>query len=463
MPSFASRLIPAGLALGYTVLAVWFPFLPNSNRSLDVRQFAPSMPAGLAYASLIAILFGLCWLAYRITRQGQGWTMPGVMGLTLLFGTPLLLVYPINANDVYNYWGRGRLTVHYQANPFITPPDAFPDDPYLPMYGEWVDVTTPYGPVWELVSAGVYGVTGGQLAAGVIGFKFLGLLAHLATGWVIWQMGATLPAGERLGRAVLWWWNPALLLMFVVDAHNDSLMLLWLTLGIWQGERRPWLGWLILLLAPLTKLIGALALPFYLLAWWRQQPNLTARGRLTGLALLSGALVVGAFFWPFGSPQPLIERLLAESQAGGSFSPLVFLILIGRGLQMTFSIDPLVQSFTIAFGLVGLGLVGWALRGRPLARSLADIFTAYIVTAFSFRIWYPTWVWPWLLLDPAGAGRRRWGFWFLLTSQLSVVIYGHMRAAWLGGLPLLTYAIAIPFVFGLPLLAAYGRSEKSIM
>lgn len=450
----ASRLIPAGLLLGYTILAVWFPLWPNSNRSLDVRQFAPSMLAGLLYAGLVAGLFGLCWWAYQTTRQGRGWRLPTVVGLTLLFGAPLLWVYPINANDVYNYWGRGRLTVHYQANPFTIPPNAFPDDPYLPVYGEWAGVTTPYGPVWEMVSAGVYGITGGHLTAGILGFKLLGLLAHLAVGGIIWQMGAALPAGERLGRAVLWWWNPALLLMFVVDAHNDSLMLLWLTLGVWQGARRPWLGWLWLLLAPLTKLIGVLALPFYLLAWLRQQPDLMARGRVLGLAALSGGLVAIAFFWPFGSPEPLLQRLMAESQAGGSFSPLVFSILIGQALQPSFPLDPLVRGFSIIFGLLAVGLVGWAWRGRPLARSLADIFSAYLVTAFSFRIWYPTWVWPWLLLDGDGAGRRRWGFWFLLTSQLSVVIYGQMRAAWLGGLPLLTYAIAIPFVFVLPLLAA---------
>ena len=67
-------------------------------------------------------------------------------------------------------------------------------------------------------------------------------------------------------------------------------------------------------------------------------------------------------------------------------------------------------------------------------RSTADIFFAYLLQALNFRIWYAAWPFPWLLLD-AGTGpqtlparyRLRYGLWFLLTSQLSVILYGHVR------------------------------------
>jgi hypothetical protein len=81
-----------------------------------------------------------------------------------------------------------------------------------------------------------------------------------------------------------------------------------------------------------------------------------------------------------------------------------------------------------------------------------------------FRIWYASWIFPWLLLDvpsedkaynwPTAAFRLRAGVWFLLTSQLSVLIYGQARIPLFGGEHLWTHLIGVPFTFGLPLLLA---------
>ncbi|MEZ4590781.1 MAG: hypothetical protein R3D55_06520 [Chloroflexota bacterium] len=99
----------------------------------------------------------------------------------------------------------------------------------------------------------------------------------------------------------------------------------------------------------------------------------------------------------------------------------------------------------------------------PQARRRYFSLAAYSLQALSFRLWYSTWVFPWLLLDEASADaalsfRLRAGLWFLLTVQLSVLIYGHLRTYLLGGSQLAAHLIGIPFVFGLPLLLA-GRGH----
>jgi hypothetical protein len=99
-------------------------------------------------------------------------------------------------------------------------------------------------------------------------------------------------------------------------------------------------------------------------------------------------------------------------------------------------------------------------RGRSPVRATADLFAAYLVQAFRVRIWYTTWLLPWLLLDLEDNSRRLTaGLWLLLTSQLSVIVYGHFWAYLLDRDHLLTHLIGVPLVFGLPLVMAFLRPK----
>ncbi|MBK7893449.1 MAG: hypothetical protein IPJ90_00825 [Anaerolineaceae bacterium] len=280
-------------------------------------------------------------------------------------------------------------------------------------------------------------------------------------------MAQASPARRR-GLTLLWLWNPALLLMFVVDAHNDVLMILWqlVAIGCWRRER-PLLTLLFLLLGALTKPIGLLPLPFFAVAIWQQSENSGARLRLFGWATVLGGTAVFLSFLPFGSPADLLVRLVREASGGPGFSLATLLILIFAQLRVPITpefIDGVGNLFRVPFGLLGLWLiwVGWR-NGRSPLKPAADILAAYSLQALSFRLWYSTWVFPWLLLDEASADaalsfRLRVGLWFLLTVQLSVLIYGHLRTYLLGGSQLAAHLIGIPFVFGLPLLLA-GRGH----
>ncbi|NJN53455.1 MAG: hypothetical protein HC804_01110 [Anaerolineae bacterium] len=126
--------------------------------------------------------------------------------------------------------------------------------------------------------------------------------------------------------------------------------------------------------------------------------------------------------------------------------------------------------------LLFLLLAGWLVwrtwHGRAALRGAADSFFAYLLTAPAFRIWYAAWPFPWLLLDEAEkmgeevrpfaiSYRLRLGLWFLLTTQLSVLIYGHLHVYLLDEASLPTHLIGVLFTFGLPfLLAAWPRKKK---
>ncbi|MCB8978127.1 MAG: polyprenol phosphomannose-dependent alpha 1,6 mannosyltransferase MptB [Ardenticatenaceae bacterium] len=460
--------------LGYLVFWGWFPLRPyfNTLPLQDVRSFAPSLLAGLSYGLLLVVLFGLYWLAFRLVEQGRA--VPSLiflLGTAVLFAIPLLQTYPINANDLFRYVIRGRITSIYDENPYDTPPDAIANDPFLPLAGEWEDATSPYGPLWELLAAGITGITQDNLLAGLLSFKLVGLLAHLVCGWLIWRMLASASPARQRSTTLLWLWNPALLLMFVVDAHNDVLMMAWQLVAIWfWRQKRPSLTLFFLLLAALVKPIGLLTIPFFALAIWRDLPDLVARLRLFAWGVVWGGTAVFLSFLPFGSPVELAQRLLSEASdtPGFSLTTLALLVAGAKGVAITPEfVGQLANLFRLLFVLLILGLLWGVWRyGRSPLRAAADILFAYCLQALSFRLWYSTWPFPWLLLEETDSTsplpyRLRVGLWYLLTVQLSVLIYGHLRVYALGGSQLAAHLIGIPFVFGLPFALALLTNRRS--
>jgi hypothetical protein len=465
-----SPLAPIALLIlaGYLLLAIFFPLLSHYDRAptLDVRTFAPSLLAGLAYGLLLLLLFVAYALAAQLLGRSRATaSLRFLVVTTAIFCLPLLLTYPINANDIYRYLIRGRISSHYGQSPFVQPPDAFANDPYLPLAGEWAGETSPYGPVWEGVAAGLAAVAGENLLAGLLLFKGLAALAHLVTTVFIWSSLETLPPAERARRALLWAWNPALLLLFVVDGHNDGLMLLWL-LGAWWllHQNRPLLALALLALGPLTKPIGALAIPFFLITWMRRP--LPIRQKLSQLVIgASVALLLSLLaFLPFGSPWALAGRLWREAGEAGGFSVTALLILAGREADLSPPVGLITGTATAFFLLAGAYILWRCWRGGSSLAGTAALFTAYIVQAFRFRIWYTVWPFPFLLLDPTAGHWLSASLWLLVTAQLSTILYGHLRVFLLGSSQLWAHLIGVPFTFGLPLLLAYfstGRAAHS--
>ncbi|MFO7540419.1 MAG: hypothetical protein R6X32_20460, partial [Chloroflexota bacterium] len=452
----------------YLLAPIWFPLGPYAGQHPlpDIRTFTPSLAAGLLYGLWFLLLYGLYGLAaLRLRRLPQLPGLAWLLGTAFFLGIPQLFAFPINATDLYRYFIRGRIFSVYGQNPYVVEAASLTGDPFWRFAGEWATATSPYGPLWELTAGGVTGLVaqgGDNLLWGLLAFKLLGLLTHLANGALIWHILAGVTPQRQATMTLLWLWNPALFNIFVIDGHNDGLMLFWLLLGylVWQRRQQPapsWSMWplpafLLMVLAPLTKPIALLALPFFFIGMWHTIPAKPFLLRLRfALACLAGSLLLlWLAFWPFGSPFDLATRLLDEA-AGGGFSPLTLLYLLLIQVMDGVPVNWLLNGARLLFVGAGLLWLWWGFADkRPSIRGAADIFTAYLWHAFSFRLWYAAWAFPWLLLDDRSYWRRV-GFWFLLTTQLSVLIYGHLRFYALGGSLVWSHLIGVSFTFGLPL------------
>lgn len=452
--TFAQSVV--ALFLGLCVFPVWFRFFPFCCEVplLDVRSFSPSLLGGVLYGCLLVALFVFYGRAYFHSEQIDK-PISWFLGVTALFGLPLLFTYPINANDVYRYFIRGRIMAIYGENPYLLAPIDFQADKFFPFGGEWVAYTTPYGPLWELMAGGIGWLAQDRLWLGLMGFKLVALVCHLLVGWLVWCVGGE--AVGRVRRTILWLWNPAILLMFVVDAHNDALMMLWLALGylLWQRDK-PILGFLVMCLAPLSKPIGVLPLPFFFVAYLVSGEHWRTKLRFALSTILGGLALLWLSFLPFGSPLYLAERLMAESLESAGFSVAILLFLFeGQGsLAWLLLIN---RVGTVLFAIVFFALLILVWRGRRAVRAAADVFFGYFATALTFRIWYPIWPFLWMLFDDENGvnvlkdARLAGGLAFLFITQISILVYNHLHNYVLGGIHLYSHLIGVPLVFGVPL------------
>ncbi|UCG22635.1 MAG: hypothetical protein JSW55_10655 [Chloroflexota bacterium] len=458
-------LLLAGLSLcGYIALRLWFPLGPFFDRfpSPDVRTLAPTLGEAAAYALLLGGLYLLYLVAYSLVqRLDSGLSIVPVLFAAALFCLPLLSTFPVNATDVYRYFIRGRITSVHGQNPFLVPVADLDEEPFALLAGEWANETSPYGPIWELTAGAATRAMPDDLAVGLVTFKGIAALAFLACGLLIWLAMADAAPARRSALTLLWVWNPALLLIFAMDGHNDSLMLLWLLLGWWLMVRgQTQIGLLVMLLAPLTKPIGLLPLPFFFLAGWRHLPDRQARLRYLLLTGIGALVLLWLAFLPFGSPLDLAQRLLGEATSGGGFTPLALFVLEAREAGLDPPVPTIISVLSVMFLFFAIVLLWLTWRGRSSLRAAADVFAVYIVQAFRFRIWYAAWPFPWLVLergraadaDSASKGRLAAGLIFLLTSQLSVLVYGQIRSELLGNSHLRAHRAGIAFTFLLPLL-----------
>ena len=465
--------------LGYILIGFWFPLQPQIYHPppADIRTFAPTLLGGLLFAFLVSGLFAIHLALYRRAKDFDFGSRPLALILlgVVFFAVPLLVAYPINATDIFRYALHGRVTAVYGDNPYVNTPAEYVGDPFLPLADEWANDISPYGPLWEIVAAGLTAAGGEHLTGTILLLKGFALTCFLASTVLIWSL---LPAGpSRPAHTLLWAWNPGLLMIFVLDGHNDALMILWLLAGQWLWRRRrPLAGFLVMMLAVLTKPIALLALPFFAIGILREFANGKEQVRFVAVSLIGGFLLAWLAFLPWSGSGPLlagpanlVSRLAQEATASAGFSPSVWLYMF-LGQQVPFgSIGNLSRGLFLVFVVF---LIWLALRGRSPLRGVADSFLGYVAAALSFRIWYAAWPFAWLLLD-AGAektdGDSRWagyrlraGWWFLLLSQLSVIIYGHVRVSVLGGDQVMAHLIGVPVVFVLPWVLAALPVDRTV-
>lgn len=258
----------------YLVIAVRLPLLRYGEslrgwRSILAGSGGPSATAKEAWvfgAFLLAI--ALLLAAYATSRrlsEHQEADEKIVWAGAIAFSITLVWLLPITC-DVFVYVGQAHQFTDLGANPLLTPLEEFAGDTLLQQYPTVYSHTpSSYGPAWVLLSS-IGTLFDVDVMISVLYIKVLALAAYLLTIWLLSRILRQVRPRSSLPGAVLFAWNPLVLLMAVGDGHNDMVMMAFVLLAFWLLLRRRWaLSFGALTFSIWIKYASAVFLPLFLL------------------------------------------------------------------------------------------------------------------------------------------------------------------------------------------------------
>ena len=325
-----------------------------------------------------------------------------------IFAIILIFSYPLTAIDLFIYAIRTRGWALYGLQPLATPPEALPtSDPWLGLAGEWVDAASPYGPLWEWLSLGVFHLSDGEFLAHLLALKIIGALAYLGCIWFIYRiLKHSRPAWLTAGT-IAFAWNPLVLFESVQNAHNDIVMVFFLLAAIWLFVQitRVWrlnsmllmlLFCVLLALSILVKFVTVIVVPFFLIVaamqqptWFRRMASLAVYGSVTTILIVGPMLP----FWP-----GLENWAVLEASSGAGRSLLALLVLGLRESLGTNTAFDLSRNFILLiFALIYLYYLWQTFTQRqlpPIASAFFILFWYVLLAAPVFHAWYLLWFLP---------------------------------------------------------------------
>lgn len=351
------------LGLGATVLA---------TRHVGNAASSPLEPTGAWHSTLLVgaiVALGTYAVASLLALRGG----LGSRGLVAAVGC-LVQLLPLAAplllsTDAYTYWEYGRLQAVHGANPYSTPPSAYPADPgYHAMGSSWHHSPTIYGPLFTWLSSLVAHVAHAAHDAQLV-FRSAAAAAMVALVLLLWRSGASSLALVLVG------WSPLLALHFAGGGHNDALMMALAVGALVAGWKRPGSAAVLWTAAVAVKWVAIVPLGLELLRL-RGRERARAVGRLVVVAVVGIALstIEYGLSWLHA-----VRGLSSQSRRTGSLGAARWLGELGLGHR----------AVVVVLGLVTLAvlavLAALAVRRRERHLSLAG-------TALG---WLQGWLNPW--------------------------------------------------------------------
>jgi hypothetical protein len=392
-------LLATGLVLSISA-AQTDSLLPESIRPAPAALAGAFGTAGpdLHVVGLILVLglmFGSYVLAANSAQQLPARAVLitiGALHALVLLGPPLL------STDIFSYQAYARIGSVYSANPYLQGPHAIALDPVFPYIGaKWSYIPSAYGPAFTAFS---YLLAPLSVAASVLAYKSLAVLASLGIVWLVWS-SARLRGLNPVRAVALVGLNPLLVVYGVGGGHNDLIMLAVLMGAVYMTLlRRERLSGGLAVLAVAIKLT-AIVPALFAFAGAARRVRTPRRDFAIGAGIVA-LLVAGLSFALFSAGSVNLFSTVRLSQSEGDWHSIPGFISTRLGLPPVGHI----VGILLAVGLVVycLKLLRRVWRGElDWINGAAWATVAMLATASSLLPWYVAWLLP---LAALGTDRR---------------------------------------------------------
>lgn len=421
-PLLAGRPAPNGMQalpdlFPWLVRPDWTNAFPALARWLDLAHTGADVQYAILMLAVVVMFFaarvGNRVARERLSRATNRLLFATILLLTLLFAATMVLA-PLVASAMSSEWLLsglyGRMAVIYHVNPYVVAPAMLPHDQLerILAASDTSTVTATataslYGPIWLDVSVLVTLFAHDSLVSPLIGFRLLGLVAHLVNATLIWIILGKLRPEVRLSGTLLYAWNPLVLVLGVALMHPIIILLLLVLLAIFFFQRNAFVfSWIFVLLAALFNPLYLLLLPLFLrliarnirfrpavhqLFWW---------AKMVSISLFVVLLAYLPYWNKWG-----VSGFMAQLQ--GAFLPHSMLNSLDAAI-LTLPLSPpaIVQWMVLP--------QHWAMGALVLIGAFL-LFSVWLVDTLALMLLCATWLallllllepvyWPWYLILP---------------------------------------------------------------
>lgn len=219
-------------------------WLPANLHMVSNVQDAKGLTGNGEFLTLIVlafILYGVdAWIVrYHLTAKSYSYALLTILSGTIVAGLLFVAAPALPSHDVFIYADYGRAIVSHGANPYFVPPVVVsPHDPITAL-DDWKNVPAAYGPFWLAMCAFFALFLGDNPVHYVFAFRLLGLLAHVLNTLLVIGILHTMGRSRRtiLPGALLYGYNPLVLMESCIGPHNDVLMVTCMLAGVYFALR----------------------------------------------------------------------------------------------------------------------------------------------------------------------------------------------------------------------------------
>ncbi len=414
--------------------------LPESIRGLTetfgghtiVSPQSASLAGPLAHLSIhlrageLLGALGLMFIGYvLVVRNAERLSPRSVLATIAGFVAIVLLAPPLFSTDLFSYQEYARMFFGLHVNPYTHTSQVLsglPPDPLYAYIGDkWINTPTVYGPLFTLIS-GLFAKTSTTAAIAFSAYAWK-LIAALSCGGIIyltWK-SAKLRGLNPVRGAALIGLNPLVVLYGIGGGHNDLLMMVFSTAGIWALlSRHERASGTLTVAAAAIKLTGGIFLPFALAG----NPGLGSgprRRKVLFGAAVAVVVTVGFSIAIFGTGVTNMFHTLSTVQGEGGWQSVPGFLYTALGWK---SASHLISTlFGVAFVLVCCRLL-WRVWRNDLDWVDGAAWASFwlLMATSSILPWYIIW-----MLVPVAlcTNRKLWTLalwfsgWVLLTTMIA--------------------------------------------
>jgi uncharacterized membrane protein len=354
-------------------------------------------------AAIVVMFAGYFFAVYHVELVSAR----TVIWAVVAFNVIVLLGPPLLSTDVFSYQAYGRMLAIYHTNPYTHGATAILLDPLYNYIGaQWISTPSVYGPLFTFISAAF---ASASIAGSEFAFKLIAALASAGTLYLIWQSARRRGLNPARGIA-LFGLNPLVTVYGVGGGHNDLLMVLFTTWGVYALlTRRERASGALIMTATAIKLTAGVVLPFALLSGVELGARRRRRAFVVGAAAVA-LVIAGASFAVFGTGILHLSNTLQAVQDQGRWQSIPGFVFSLAGISVTSAIRTV---FAVGLAVTLLWLLRRVWHGRmDWIEGAAWATFALLATAWAMLPWYVSWMLPLVALCTS---RRLWRLTMLMT------------------------------------------------